>query len=638
MSETHNTANSSDILEMRFDPNVITHLGIQMYSTLPPVISELVSNAYDADATRVIIRLNDDSEEKSIVIEDNGHGMNFEEINKKFLIIGRDRRKAEGQKSRSGKRSVIGKKGIGKLAFFGIANTIQISTIQNYKKTTFLLDWEEIQSQGNAYEVYHPKIIDDQVKVSQESGTTIKLMKIKRKTGFQAKDLAISLAKSFQIFDEPDFKTEIFHNDETKPILVRNDLRYEGFDKFIEWQSPWTEITFNQDEENKYKEYLKSITGSLIASKEQTVPEKMRGVALFSRGKLVNEYSFYGLGATSFGYSYITGCLDVGFIEDFPEDVISTNRKSLNWETDKTKFLEEVLQFLIKKFYNFHKTKRENDKKEKVEEETGIRLDGWYETLPRHERKLAKKIMNQIIQAEGLEPHKAINLIKYVQDSYQFTSFKELAAEISEEGFEKPNQVLQLMKEWQLIEAREFYKLAEVRLETIKKFEQYIAENAKEVPVMHNFLKQFPWLLDPRIMSFQDEVTFSALLKEKYPDHELDTNDRRIDFLCQRFADSFFIIELKRPKGKISHKELDQALDYIDFIRNNLGNEKGTQIYCYVIGEKLVNMSAVELKAQAYQEKGLVYIKTYQELLANARMYHNEFIEKYEKLKNGIND
>jgi len=27
------------VLEMKFDPNVITHLGIQMYSTLPPVIS-----------------------------------------------------------------------------------------------------------------------------------------------------------------------------------------------------------------------------------------------------------------------------------------------------------------------------------------------------------------------------------------------------------------------------------------------------------------------------------------------------------------------------------------------------------------------------------------------------------------------
>ena len=92
------------VLEMKFDPNVITHLGIQMYSTLPPVISELISNAYDADATEVKIYLNDKYQEKSIIIEDNGHGMSFDEINDKFLLIGRNRRKDDqSDKSKSGK-------------------------------------------------------------------------------------------------------------------------------------------------------------------------------------------------------------------------------------------------------------------------------------------------------------------------------------------------------------------------------------------------------------------------------------------------------------------------------------------------------------------------------------------------------
>mgnify|MGYP003081738722 FL=1 len=87
---------------MKFDPNVITHLGIQMYSTLPPVISELISNAYDADATEVKIYLNDKDQEKSIIIEDNGHGMSFDEINDKFLLIGRNRRKDDqSDKSKS---------------------------------------------------------------------------------------------------------------------------------------------------------------------------------------------------------------------------------------------------------------------------------------------------------------------------------------------------------------------------------------------------------------------------------------------------------------------------------------------------------------------------------------------------------
>lgn len=625
--------NPQKVLEMKFDPNVITHLGIQMYSTLPPVISELISNAYDADATEVKIYLNDKDQEKSIIIEDNGHGMSFDEINDKFLLIGRNRRKDDqSDKSKSGKRWVIGKKGIGKLAFFGIATQVEISTIQNYSKTTFLLNWDDIQSQRANTGIYYPTILESDISVQQESGTTIKLTKIKRKTGFSAQDLALSLSKAFHVFDEEDFQVNIFHNEQTEPLLISNSLRYQDFDCFVKWEAPWAEINLTSEEKNKYEAYLEQITGCLIASKEKTIPEKMRGIALFSRGKLVNEYAFYGLSATSFGYSYLTGWLNVDFIEDFSEDVISTNRRSLNWETDETKLLEELLQILIKKFYNFQKDAKESDKKQEIEEIVGINLDDWYETLPKHERKLAKKIMNQIIKAEGLEPEKTSNLIRYVQDSYQFTSFKELAADISENNFDHPEQILKLMSEWQLIEAREFYKLAEVRLETIKKFEEYIAQNAKEVPVLHNFLKQFPWSLDPRIMSFKDEVTFSSLLKEKYPDETLDINDRRIDFLCQRFADSFFIIELKRPKGTISHKEIMQALDYVNFIAQRLGNEKGTKVCCYLIAERLVDTPSVTMTAEALQKGGSVYVKTYSELLANAKNYHNEFIEKYESM------
>jgi len=109
---------SDENLIMKFDPQTIEHLGIQMYYTLPPVISELVSNSYDADATEVTVLFNDQGS-KQIVVQDNGHGMTFDDINSKFLKIGRNRReKTKSQKSESQNRYVIGKKGIGKLSFF----------------------------------------------------------------------------------------------------------------------------------------------------------------------------------------------------------------------------------------------------------------------------------------------------------------------------------------------------------------------------------------------------------------------------------------------------------------------------------------------------------------------------------------
>ena len=37
-------------LVLKFEPKTIEHLGVKMYSTLPPALAELISNAYDADA------------------------------------------------------------------------------------------------------------------------------------------------------------------------------------------------------------------------------------------------------------------------------------------------------------------------------------------------------------------------------------------------------------------------------------------------------------------------------------------------------------------------------------------------------------------------------------------------------------
>ncbi|NJO02001.1 MAG: hypothetical protein HC880_10185 [Bacteroidia bacterium] len=135
------------------------------------------------------------------------------------------------------------------------------------------------------------------------------------------------------------------------------------------------------------------------------------------------------------------------------------------------------------------------------------------------------------MESEGLGSQKAAELIKYVKDSFQFEAFKDLARDIDQSDFVDVPKIIDLLKEWQLIEAREFYKLSLGRIETIKKFESYIDSGVKEVPTMHNFIKTFPWLLDPRIIEFKDEVRYSKILKEKYPEeHHIPDEDKRIDF------------------------------------------------------------------------------------------------------------
>ena len=55
---------------MSISLNALEHLGINLYSNIPAVLSEIVANAWDADAKTVTVTVNRDDE--TITIEDDG--------------------------------------------------------------------------------------------------------------------------------------------------------------------------------------------------------------------------------------------------------------------------------------------------------------------------------------------------------------------------------------------------------------------------------------------------------------------------------------------------------------------------------------------------------------------------------------
>ena len=141
-------------------------------------------------------------------------------------------------------------------------------------------------------------------------------------------------------------------------------------------------------------------------------------------------------------------------------------------------------------------------------------------------------------------------------------------------------------------------------------------------------------------MEFKDEVTYSQLLKDKFPDTDFDEKNRRIDFLCVKLVDTLFVIELKRPRHTLRLEDLDQVEEYVSFLKEKyIGNspESPSRVEAYlIVGENSENRR-VKLRMDALKSEG-IYVKLYNELLAEARQYHNEFIVKYEQLKRSNKD
>ncbi|MCC9953265.1 ATP-binding protein, partial [Streptococcus agalactiae] len=94
------------------------------------------------------------------------------------------------------------------------------------------------------------------------------------------------------------------------------------------------------------------------------------------------------------------------------------------------------------------------------------------------------------------------------------------------------DEVEKITSDWEYIEAKELAKVAVGRIKAIEQFEKYVNGNASESKVIQPFLEKFPWILDPRITTFEREKTYSQILKDNFSDEKLEGSNRRIDFLC----------------------------------------------------------------------------------------------------------
>jgi signal transduction histidine kinase len=111
------TAVTIQTFDFRFHPNLVSReLGRDMYRA-PEALKQLVANALDAGSTRVDIEVlfNQLDAPERVTIRDDGHGISPKEMDEAFRTIGLHLPRA------TGKREIIGSRGIGRFAVFALS-------------------------------------------------------------------------------------------------------------------------------------------------------------------------------------------------------------------------------------------------------------------------------------------------------------------------------------------------------------------------------------------------------------------------------------------------------------------------------------------------------------------------------------
>ncbi len=132
-------------LKIRPYARLLSMLGDQLIKNETIALTELVKNAYDADASECNVRFKGFDEEKysnafgaSIIVEDDGNGMSYEVITKHFLNPATPIKKAKNnedpRKSPKG-RIVQGEKGIGRFSMLKLGRVVTILSKQENSDT-----------------------------------------------------------------------------------------------------------------------------------------------------------------------------------------------------------------------------------------------------------------------------------------------------------------------------------------------------------------------------------------------------------------------------------------------------------------------------------------------------------------------
>lgn len=607
------------------------HLGLQMYAGAVPAISEFISNSYDAMARNVWVTIPTGQSiqpDDQIIVEDDGHGMSYKECNSFYLHVGRNRRSRQSEWTNEYKglapRKVQGRKGIGKLAGFGIANIIDVRTIRKSEISHFRLDFQDLtkSSEFADNEGYEPDPLpEDGEETNEHQGTKITLSRLKISKQIKEEDFKESLARRLLVLDD-DFN--VYVNEE---MVTRQEIPFQF--RFPENPKEWETAELANGQQI---EWWAGFCRNTIQIEEQ------RGFVVYVRGKLAQTPWFFDLSGGVWGQhgmQYLTGEVKADFLDD-NIDLISTDRGTVRWEDPMAVPLKEWGRENVKKLLETWAGKR---RKEKTKSPEIIQYLKKAEKLPDKERKAFNSAVDLICSIPHLDKDKdgkdiTHEFVKVMYNAMTNRTFFEAIKSLNAASAEDVAHFSEILSEWDIMEAVSIAHVFKGRLEIIRTFKQMIEEKVREKPDMQDYLRSHPWLIDPSWTMLEHEKTLDKLIREnlKLSSSGKDEGRQRLDFFCLGDRnEKAYVVEAKRPGLMVGKKELSKLVEYVTFLRTELQDQSTDSKYGRRLIKGMLIADRVRPEDEQYlkvlTDSGALDRRTWKSLLITAEIMHDKFFD-----------
>lgn len=633
-----NAAQRDRVLKLNYSGRLIDHLGIQMYQSPVAAIAELVANAWDADADRVSIYLPPAiTENAEIVIRDDGIGMGFDECQNRFLNVGYARRGNQGiERSPLKGRRILGRKGIGKFAGFGIAQVIRVETVSALtgEKTVFEMDIDNIRSEDyvnlNGADIAVIEYEDPDNDRRRQPGTTIRLQGLSMQRNRSAEAFARSMARRFLLHQlAADFQ-----------ITVNGTPLPESDDRFS------VQFSFPRDYRDSERPQLSGISHEWgteavgdhdvkwrIRFYENPIEdEDLRGISVFAGGKLVQSPPFFfnlsGSLPGQHGQQYISGQIQADFLDEQNDDLIAPERQRVNWDHSAVADLHEWGRQRLRQLLGIWRDRRGERRQRQLTE----RLAGFSHrlgVLHKHEQQTVTRALRQLAQIETLSDERFEELGKAMLTAWEQGRLQDLTHSIANADEMTADQLVELLTEAEVLTALNMAEAVKTKLEAVGGLKQRIVNRDLENAV-RDYVARHPWLVSPKWNTFDVERSINNLLGSATTESGMDKLDGfkgRVD-LALSSGEHLLVMEFMRPGLTLDWEHVDRFERYVRIISDRIAANTGStfnKVTGYIVADKLHTRSGLPAKLQALAHEDM-YALDWPSLLADAEAQWSDFL------------
>lgn len=651
------------VYTMRISRLTIDKLGIKLYDRVSAVLAELIANSYDADAEDVTVTLPWGaflfdpkaphlSAQYEITISDDGHGMTPAEINHHYLTVGADRRTRTGSdKSREKNRPVMGRKGIGKLAPFGICKTVEVisaggdKTDNGYLTSHLILHLPDMLA--DTEKDYHPEIGELDGTWSKDHGTTIKLRDFSRKRVPSRDELNRQLAGRFGL-ERSDWHVCVKNASSMTEQFTLGTLKIDLMEG--------TRIDL-ANRPVPFESSFLPVTGYVAYSEKAYKDTNMAGVRIYARGKFVAQTMDFGIATGFHGEfklrSYIVGELHAEWLDE-DEDLIRSDRQDIIWSSDLGEALstwgQALMRELAKRSEEHARREKQRFFMEKSQLEKRLIETAPSDPVYRDSVKEAAALLVRDADRDALkDPEHVERLSNLAMSLGPHRSLLQALREVADTTETTVDAVMDLFKKAHIAEMYSLGQVAAERLEVVAKLEALIADKTTLERPLQELIERAPWLLAPEWTPLgmneslkRVRASFEAWYAKKYgktiSTTAIERKAKEPDFVLLHDSGILWIVEIKRLDYKLTDAEFLNAMRYLHSLRKfldenpELGRQFPYRRLTFVVDSiELLD----EVSTSSLENDPNVTRKTWHEVLDSTKRAHKDFLERVESTAGG---